>query len=51
MRGFFQGATAALLCFAITGWAGSSLRPSAEFAFLWVAIGMMYGMLARKPAA
>jgi O-antigen ligase len=51
MRGFFQGATAALLCFAITGWAGSSLRPSAEFAFLWVAIGMMYGMLARKPAS
>jgi O-antigen ligase len=51
LRGFFQGATAALLCFAITGWAGSSLRPSAEFAYLWVAIGMMYGMLARKPAA
>ena len=51
MRGFFQGAFAALLCFGITGWAGSSLRPSSEFAYLWVAIGMMYGMLARKPAA
>lgn len=51
VRGFFQGATAALMCFAVTGWAGSSLRPMDEFAYLWVAIGMMYGMLARKPAA
>jgi len=51
MRAFFQGATAALLCFAVTGWAGSSLRPEDEFAYLWVAIGMMYGMLARKPAS
>jgi O-antigen ligase len=50
MRAFFQGATAALLCFAVTGWAGSSLRPEDEFAYLWLAIGMMYGMLARKPA-
>jgi O-antigen ligase len=50
MRAFFQGATAGLLCFAVTGWAGSSLRPEDEFAYLWVAIGMMYGMLARKPA-
>jgi len=57
MRGFFQGATAGLLCMLVTGFAGSSLRPAAEFAFLWVAIGMMYGMRARtaqgapKPAA
>lgn len=49
MRAFFQGATAALMVFLITGWTGSSLRPEAEFGFLWVAIGMMYGMLARKP--
>jgi len=51
LRAFFQGATASLVCFAATGWAGSSLRPEDEFAYLWVAIGMMYGMLARKPAA
>jgi hypothetical protein len=36
--------------FLITGWTGSSLRPGPEFGFLWVAIGMMYGMLARKPS-
>jgi len=49
LRGFFQGATAGLICFLVTGFAGSSLRPTAEFAFLWTAIGMMYGMRARTP--
>jgi hypothetical protein len=49
MRGFYQGAVAGLLCFLITGFAGSSLRAVPEFAFLWIAIGMMYGQLARKP--
>ena len=49
MRGFYQGAVAGLLCFIITGFAGSSLRAVPEFAFLWIAIGMMYGQLARKP--
>jgi O-antigen ligase len=48
MRGFYQGVVAGLLCFVITGFAGSSLRPTAEFAFLWIAIGMMYGQLARR---
>jgi hypothetical protein len=51
LRGFFQGATAGLLCFLITGFAGSSLRPTPEFAFLWIAIGMMYGVRARAPGA
>ena len=49
MRGFFQGAVAGLLCFFITGFSGSSLRPTPEFAYLWIAIGVMYGQLARKP--
>jgi len=49
LRGFFQGAVAGLLCFLVTGFAGSSLRPVAEFSFLWIAIGMMYGMRARAP--
>jgi len=51
MRGFYQGAVAGLACFFITGFAGSSLRAVPEFAFLWIAIGMMYGQLARKPEA
>ena len=51
MRAFFQGACAALIAFLVTGWTGSSLRPTQEFAFLWVAIGMMYGVLARKQAS
>ena len=49
MRGFYQGAVAGLLCLIVTGFAGSSLRAVPEFAFLWIAIGMMYGQLARKP--
>jgi len=49
MRGFYQGAVAGLLCFIVTGFAGSSLRPAPEFAFLWIAIGMMYGQLGRRP--
>ncbi|MFN2644625.1 MAG: O-antigen ligase family protein [Burkholderiales bacterium] len=51
MRGFYQGLVAGLLCFLVTGFAGSSLRPTPEFAFLWIAIGMMYGQLARRPEA
>lgn len=50
MRGLFQGGCAGLLCFLVTGWTGSSLRPMPEFAYLWLTIGMMYGMLARRPA-
>jgi O-antigen ligase len=51
MRGFFQGATAALLCLLATGVSGGSLRPDVDFAYLWLAIGMMYGLLARRPAS
>jgi len=49
-RGFFQGACAALLAFALAGLSGGSLRPQPENVLLWMAIGMMYGLLARKPA-
>ena len=49
MRGFYQGTVAGLMCFIVTGIAGSSLRPTPEFAFLWIAIGMMYGQLGRRP--
>ena len=50
MRALFQGGAAALVVLLVTGWTGSSLRPEIEFGYLWIAIGMMYGMLARKPA-
>jgi O-antigen ligase len=51
LRGFFQGATAVLLCLFITGGTGGSLRPEMNFACLWLAIGMMYGLHARRPVS
>lgn len=50
MRGFYKGAAAGLVSFFVTGIAGSSFTPRPEYAFLWIAIGMMYGHLARRPA-
>lgn len=50
LRGFFQGAAAglaALLAIAVTD---SSLAPRSEQAYLWLAIGMMYGLRARRAA-
>jgi len=46
LRGFYQGAAAGLACFLITGLTDSSLAPKSEQAFLWLAIGMMYGQRA-----
>jgi O-antigen ligase len=51
MRGFCQGGCAALLAFAVACMTGGSLRPEPENALLWVAIGIMYGLLARRPAS
>ena len=51
MRGFFQGACAALIAFAAAGISGGSLRPQPDNVLLWITIGMMYGLLARKPAS
>jgi len=50
MRALFQGATALLIAFFVTGMAGGSLRPEPDSPYLWIAIGCMYGMLARRPA-
>jgi len=50
-RGFFQGACAALVAFAVAGMTGGSLRPQPENVPLWMAIGIMYGLLARRPAS
>jgi len=51
MRGLFQGATAALVAFLATGLTGSSLTPHVESGYLWIAIGLMYGLRARRPAS
>ncbi len=44
LRGFFEGAAAGLLSFLVAGMAGSSLQPAPEQAFIWLAVGMMYGV-------
>jgi O-antigen ligase len=44
LQGFFEGAAAGLLSFVVAGMAGSSLMPAPEQAFLWLAVGMMYGV-------
>ncbi len=54
LQGFFEGATAGLVSFLVAGIAGSSLMPVPEQSFLWLAIGVMYGVrrhLARAEAA
>ena len=51
MRGFFQGGCAALVAFAVAGMSGGSLRPDNESIPLWIAIGIMYGVAARRPAS
>jgi hypothetical protein len=51
MRGFYLGAAAGLISFLIIGVADSSLTPKPEQAFLWLAIGMMYGVLAPRRIA
>ncbi len=47
LRGFFEGAAAGLLSFLVAGVVGSYLTPRPEQVFLWLAIGMMYGLNAR----
>lgn len=50
MRGFYLGAAAGLASLLISYFTDSSLMPKPEQVFLWVAIGMMYGQLSKKPA-
>jgi len=50
VRGFFLGAAAGLLALLISYLTDSSLLPRPEQAFLWLAIGMMYGQRAKAPA-
>ncbi len=51
MRGFFEGAAAGLLAFIIANVAGSSFFPVPEQSFLWLAVGLMYGLRLRLSAA
>jgi hypothetical protein len=47
LQGMFEGAAAGIVSFLIAGMAGSSLEPVTEQAFLWLAIGVLYGMKLR----
>jgi hypothetical protein len=47
VQGLFEGAAAGIVSFLIAGFAGSSLEPVPEQAFLWLAIGVLYGMKLR----
>jgi O-antigen ligase len=49
LRGFYRGAAAGLLTMLVTSLTDSSLTPVPEQAFLWLAIGMMYGQRASGP--
>jgi O-antigen ligase len=51
LAGFFQGAAAALAALLAVAVFDSSLAPRAEQAYLWLAIGLLYGVRARRRAA
>jgi O-antigen ligase len=44
MQGFFEGAAVGLVSFIAAGFAGSSFMPMPEQSYLWLALGMMYGV-------
>lgn len=50
LRGYFQGAMAGLLSILVSSVTDGSLTPRPEQALLWLAIGMMYGQLHKRPA-
>jgi O-antigen ligase len=51
LQGVFHGAAAGLVSFIVAGMAGSSFEPAPEQAFLWLAIGVMFGIQAKLAAA
>lgn len=51
LQGFFEGAAAGLAAFLVAGVAGSSLLPVPAQAFLWLAVGMMFGVRRRLGGA
>jgi O-antigen ligase len=44
LQGFFEGAAAGLLAFLAAGFAGASLAPIPAQAFMWLAVGVMFGV-------
>jgi O-antigen ligase len=46
-QGFFEGAAAALVAFVVAGFVGSSFLPVPEQSFLWLAVGLMFGVKCR----
>ena len=44
LQGYFEGAAAGLVAFLAAGFAGSSLEPEPAQAFLWLSIGVMFGV-------
>jgi O-antigen ligase len=44
LQGLFEGAAAGLAAFLVAGMAGSSLTPAPEQAFLWLMVGVLYGI-------
>jgi O-antigen ligase len=48
LRGFFQGAAAGLVALLAVAVTDSSLAPRSEQVYLWLAIGLMYGVQARR---
>ena len=50
LRGFYLGASAGLIAMLVSDFTDSSLVPRPEQAFLWLAVGMMYGEYARRAA-
>ena len=51
LQGFFEGASAGVVAFIAAGFAGSSLLPAPEQLFLWLAIGVMFGVRFKFAAA
>ena len=48
LKGFYEGAAAGLLVFLVAAVTDGALTPRPEQAFLWLAIGMMYGQPQRS---
>lgn len=44
LQGYFEGAAAGLVAFLAAGFAGSSLEPEPAQAFLWLSVGVMFGV-------
>jgi len=50
LRGFYLGAATGLVSLLVAGVTDGSFAPRPEQAFLWLAIGMMYGQRAKRPS-